>query len=437
MKKIVGLTRSERGQSIVIVALVFVGLVALAGLAIDGGNLFVQRRQAQNAADASALAGTRLIAQVIQTCDPIDMPAFDAEVDRTINRYAEQNGVRDTNGVAGDEVNDNVIAHYVDKDGTPLGQVGETGALPLGAAGVRAEIKDRDATFFLSVVGIQEIPSSAPAMALTGVVKQLPGGGPLLPIAVPKIAVEGFEGGEEWAMHDNLDGEFCDAAGENCIEDPDAPYNAQRGWLNLNHNFNALYLGSSDELNRTFEQSISTAGCPKDPSYPPASKSDLPGLPGYASGECPYALPIFAGSEGGADGDFIHGTVGARSTGVRAVYEAFETMCNSTVESGWCFAPVFDQVYLREEMVDAFGAGAASPYGFPNGGGFATAGGGGASYYYHVVGYVAIQGDPAKKNNHVVYGEFQYKVVSGGIEVTGYTGSGICTPMLMGMALWE
>jgi len=50
-KKIIDLSRSEQGQSLVIIAAVFVGLVALAGLAIDGGYLLVQRRQAQNAAD--------------------------------------------------------------------------------------------------------------------------------------------------------------------------------------------------------------------------------------------------------------------------------------------------------------------------------------------------------------------------------------------------
>ena len=112
-KKTVDLPRSEQGQSMIIIALVFVGLVVLAGLAVDGGNLFVQRRQAQAAADASTLAGTRLISHAIQTCSPIDMPAFDARLHRTINDYAEQNGIGDTNGIAGDEVNDNVVGYYV------------------------------------------------------------------------------------------------------------------------------------------------------------------------------------------------------------------------------------------------------------------------------------------------------------------------------------
>src|SRR5215211_1651761 len=51
--------RSERGQSAVIVALLFVALVGMLALVLDGGNGFLHRRQVQNAADAGALAGAR------------------------------------------------------------------------------------------------------------------------------------------------------------------------------------------------------------------------------------------------------------------------------------------------------------------------------------------------------------------------------------------
>ena len=47
---------SERGQALVIIALAMIGLIGLTGLAIDGGNVYSDRRHAQNAADASALA---------------------------------------------------------------------------------------------------------------------------------------------------------------------------------------------------------------------------------------------------------------------------------------------------------------------------------------------------------------------------------------------
>jgi Flp pilus assembly protein TadG len=48
--------KRERGQALVIIALAIVGLAGMAGLVIDGGNIFLDRRNAQNAADSAALA---------------------------------------------------------------------------------------------------------------------------------------------------------------------------------------------------------------------------------------------------------------------------------------------------------------------------------------------------------------------------------------------
>ena len=49
--------QSESGQVMAFLAIVFVVVVVIAALAIDGGMLFSDRRHAQNAADASSLAG--------------------------------------------------------------------------------------------------------------------------------------------------------------------------------------------------------------------------------------------------------------------------------------------------------------------------------------------------------------------------------------------
>ncbi len=46
----------ERGQALIIIVLAIVGLAGMAGLVIDGGNAFLDRRNAQNAADSAALA---------------------------------------------------------------------------------------------------------------------------------------------------------------------------------------------------------------------------------------------------------------------------------------------------------------------------------------------------------------------------------------------
>jgi Flp pilus assembly protein TadG len=53
----------QKGQALVIIALAIFGIIALTALAIDGGNAFADRRQAQNAADAAALAASMRYAQ--------------------------------------------------------------------------------------------------------------------------------------------------------------------------------------------------------------------------------------------------------------------------------------------------------------------------------------------------------------------------------------
>lgn len=49
----------SKGQILIIVALMMIGLLAFLALILDGGNLYTQRREAQVAADAGALAGAR------------------------------------------------------------------------------------------------------------------------------------------------------------------------------------------------------------------------------------------------------------------------------------------------------------------------------------------------------------------------------------------
>lgn len=51
----------ERGATAVLIAFIMVGLLAFGGLVIDGGDAFAQRRQMQNASDASATAGANAL----------------------------------------------------------------------------------------------------------------------------------------------------------------------------------------------------------------------------------------------------------------------------------------------------------------------------------------------------------------------------------------
>src|SRR5712691_11286366 len=51
----------QPAQIMVLFALTVVALMAMIGLVVDGGNIYVQRRTAQSSADAAALAGTRAL----------------------------------------------------------------------------------------------------------------------------------------------------------------------------------------------------------------------------------------------------------------------------------------------------------------------------------------------------------------------------------------
>jgi len=53
--------KGMRGQTLVLVALALVVLFGMAALALDGGNVYLQRRQMQTAADAAALAAARAL----------------------------------------------------------------------------------------------------------------------------------------------------------------------------------------------------------------------------------------------------------------------------------------------------------------------------------------------------------------------------------------
>lgn len=54
-------SRGRKGQVLVLVALALLALVAIVALAVDAGGLFAERRKMQNAADAGALAGARVL----------------------------------------------------------------------------------------------------------------------------------------------------------------------------------------------------------------------------------------------------------------------------------------------------------------------------------------------------------------------------------------
>src|SRR5713101_10141123 len=72
-KRTISRAHREKGQTIVLVALSIVTLLAMAALAIDVVTLYVARSEAQRAADAAALAGAKAFVDSGVTTDPTNV----------------------------------------------------------------------------------------------------------------------------------------------------------------------------------------------------------------------------------------------------------------------------------------------------------------------------------------------------------------------------
>lgn len=414
------LIRSEKGQSIVIIAIVMVGMLALAGLAIDGGNLFLQRRRVQNASDAGAMAGTRVLALIISECGSGN-GADDARVAEAVADFVADNGFNAADG-------SKIAGWYLNKNASRLGQVG-AGSIPMSSTGVEVEVEADIDTYFIRVVGIRSATVGADAAALTGPITQLTGG--VLPIAVPLEVVEEMEADEDFVVMENdqhKGGMFCEDSNGNgqydegfdlCIGDPSS-HNAHRGWLNLNYIYNLDYVEPDAPFYRTFEPEVPNRGCGPD-----AHISTDDGVQGWASGDCPYPFPIYSGTVDQIDGDFIHGSPGARQASLAEVVETYNGRIG--------YIPIFDHIYMSDYM-DEWDEYFPDPdVGWPR------AGGGGSAFLYHIVGYTAVKINDGHPHDHELAGAFQSATVGlGQINPGAGLGSGECQPlMLHGINLWR
>ena len=150
----------EHGQAIVLMAVVLIALLAFAALAIDGGVTLSKRRITQNAADGSTLGGVQYIASA-------DSPSESTLISR-IHDMVESHGVPDTDGIPGNEVNDNVTIFYTDQDGNQLGGCSELpcGSIPLPTKGLDVIVRQDFPTFIAGVLGIDRANVAATANAV-------------------------------------------------------------------------------------------------------------------------------------------------------------------------------------------------------------------------------------------------------------------------------
>ena len=129
----------ERGQALIVIALALVGIVGMVGLVVDGGRGFLDRRNAQNAADAAALASAYARIKGDQ-----DM------VSAALSSAAE-------NGYNNDGVTNVVVLYSPPKDGPHSGDVEY----------IQIIITSHLDTYFARVIGRQKITNTVEATART------------------------------------------------------------------------------------------------------------------------------------------------------------------------------------------------------------------------------------------------------------------------------
>jgi Putative Flp pilus-assembly TadE/G-like len=169
---------APRGQVLIMFALALTGLIGILGLATDLGVAFAQRRTMQNAADAGALAGARAV-----TKWEITTPAFAARPD--VTAMVQQN----TMGGETPEIERCVYIRYDGAGSTDCGS-----PVPSWATGVRVQVRENHSTFFMRILGIDDVTTKAEATAHVQLFTGVPADGPFIVCGSDAWAVEKADG---------------------------------------------------------------------------------------------------------------------------------------------------------------------------------------------------------------------------------------------------
>jgi len=165
------ISQREKGQAIVIVALMIVALTGMLALSIDVGNSFTQRRVLQTAADAAAMAGTHLAMEQVTNVGGAQNYTNQRN---TAIRFANINGA---------VAPDSITIVWVDNLGVAFANdAGNLPIIPGGkvAQGMKVTISGNRNTFLFRALGIVTVGVTVSAMAQFGTANALVGASPLL-----------------------------------------------------------------------------------------------------------------------------------------------------------------------------------------------------------------------------------------------------------------
>lgn len=150
----------DRGATLVLIAGGLIGLIAFTGLVLDGGNAYSQRRQMQNSADASALAGANALQKYRE--NPTSYPA--TGIYTAARTAATANGAKDPGTFTCD------LVRYAGGVETLTTKPCPTSSDTIAADGdvyfkVRVTVDSDNSTRFMSVVGIDGFNATGKAAA--------------------------------------------------------------------------------------------------------------------------------------------------------------------------------------------------------------------------------------------------------------------------------
>jgi hypothetical protein len=165
------------GQAVVLAALAFVVMIGALGLALDGANAYNQRRNANNAADAAAMAGTRVLLDGNKSGSGENRDVYQAVQTYLDNHLPASSGTLTWN------------AYYIDRNGNQIG-----GAIPNNSGavevvdmqdatkvrGISVDVKFTFRTFFMPLLGRNDLTVAGYGLGLVG-----PLGGATGPDLVP------------------------------------------------------------------------------------------------------------------------------------------------------------------------------------------------------------------------------------------------------------
>ena len=253
MRKI--LPSTQGGQALILIALAAIGLFGITGLAIDGSAKFSDRRHAQNAADAAALAGALALGKEETTWK---LNAMDIAGD---------------NGYDDNHVTNDVYVYRCDETGSSCG------AYAGSTQYVQVIITSDVNTYFVRVLGIEETHNTVQAVALAQK------GGPLydgnLIVALNPNPCTGSNGnivlGGNGTINLTGGGLFVNSGGSGCgIEQSGCPtITVTDGSVNSTGTAN-VHLGSSSSSCTANSSGIPSPSYNNDSyDYPP----DMPAVP--------------------------------------------------------------------------------------------------------------------------------------------------------------